>query len=173
MGGGGYMESPTASRKPCIFFAKGNCRNGANCVYAHIRPTEERGGTTGDRPNMALRHLQQEVYTVEIPEGSPVFSIDVECVAINTKHDGRAVAHIAMVDFECKTVVDIVVKPAEPVVSCLTPLTNLTPEIVDGGVSLEEGLRRLRQVLPQNAILVGQSIGNDIAWLGLKEGVDF
>ena len=33
------------------------------------------------------------------------------------------------VDFECKTVVDIVVKPAEPVVSCLTPLTNLTPEV--------------------------------------------
>ena len=41
------------------------------------------------------------------------------------------------------------------------------------GVPLAEGLATLRQCLPPQAILVGQNIGKDIEWLGLKDGTDF
>ncbi len=31
----------------------------------------------------------------------------------------------------------------------------------------------MRSVLPPNAVLVGQNVGQDVSWLGLKEGTDF
>lgn len=59
-------------------------------------------------------------------------------------------------------------------VSYRLPDTRLTAEILsDNGVSLPEALQTLRQYLPRNAILVGQSIRKDVEWLGLREGVDF
>ena len=41
------------------------------------------------------------------------------------------------------------------------------------GMALQEAIAILRQYLPKYAILVGQNIGKDVEWLGLKEGVDF
>ena len=38
---------------------------------------------------------------------------------------------------------------------------------------LETALGLLRRVLPPSAILVGQNIGKDVEWLGLREGADF
>jgi hypothetical protein len=50
----------------------------------------------------------------------------------------------------------------------------LTKELLDEqGVSLTDALRLLRQCLPKHAILVGQNIGKDVAWLQLREGSDF
>ncbi len=66
------------------------------------------------------------------------------------------------------------VKPAEPIVSYLTPLTGLTAELIDAhGIPLEQAVAALRQVLPSSATLVGHSIGKDVGWLGLAEGKDF
>ncbi len=51
---------------------------------------------------------------------------------------------------------------------------GLTKELLDTyGMPLEMALGLLRQHLPRNAVLVGQNIGQDVSWLGLKEGVDF
>ena len=41
------------------------------------------------------------------------------------------------------------------------------------GIPLDRALQVLRDHLPPHAILVGQNIGKDVEWLGLKEGVDF
>ena len=42
-------------------------------------------------------------------------------------------------------------------------------EILDKyGLPLEEALAQLRSVLPPNATLVGQNIGMDVQWLGLR-----
>jgi hypothetical protein len=38
---------------------------------------------------------------------------------------------------------------------------------------LDKAISTLRQHLPRNAVLVGQNIGKDVEWLGLKEGTDF
>ena len=94
------------------------------------------------------------------------------------------------------------VKPDKPVVSYLTPLTGcdcglcfsvlsslyfaavapvfrcsgnrLSEGIIEQeGVSFQQGLQYLRNVLPTTAVLLGQNIGQDVRWLELKEGKDF
>lgn len=115
-------------------------------------------------------------------EDQPVFqmtmppqyvSIDVECVATGIEHNRRAVAQIAMVDQLGNVVLNLIVKPSEPVVSYLTDLTGLTKEIVDGGYPLDEALRILHSYMNNQIVVVGQSVHVDIAWLKLIEGVHF
>mmetsp|Transcript_33278 Transcript_33278/g.94274 ORF Transcript_33278/g.94274 Transcript_33278/m.94274 type:complete len:106 (+) Transcript_33278:282-599(+) len=59
-----------------------------------------------------------------LPQDSQYYSIDVECVATDTTHNARAVAHIAMVDQYERVIFNAYVKPSVPVVSYLTPLTG-------------------------------------------------
>ncbi|KAK9820244.1 hypothetical protein WJX72_007936 [[Myrmecia] bisecta] len=102
------------------------------------------------------------------------YSIDVEAVATATDHNSRAVAQISLVDQYERVLLNLYVKPDQPVVSYLTPLTGLTREIVESkGMSLGEAVQVLRQYLPRQGILVGQNIGKDVEWLQLKEGQDF
>ena len=58
----------------------------------------------------------------------------------------------------------------------LSASSRLTMEILEKyGLPLEEALAQLRSVLPPNATLVGQNIGMDVQWLGLRydyESVD-
>jgi len=101
------------------------------------------------------------------------FAIDVECVATGTSHNARAVAHVAIVDQRCRVVLNVYVKPKDPVISYLQDLTGLSQEKVDQGISLTECTSLIKKVLPATAYLVGQSVLKDIEWLNLKEGVDF
>lgn len=102
------------------------------------------------------------------------FSIDVECVAVGYQHNARAVGQISLVDELERVLLNIYVKPDQPVVSYLTPLTGLTHETLHQyGVSLKCALDTLRHYLPSSAVLVGQNIGKDVAWLDLEEGIDF
>ena len=58
--------------------------------------------------------------------------------------------------------------------SYLTPLTGLSAELLSQhGVPLPQALATLRAALPRDAVLVGQNIGADVKWLGLREGEDF
>ena len=58
--------------------------------------------------------------------------------------------------------------------SYLTPLTGLSAELLaQHGVPLAQALATLRAALPRDAVLVGQNIGADVKWLGLREGEDF
>ena len=58
--------------------------------------------------------------------------------------------------------------------SYLTPLTGLNAELLtQHGVPLPQALATLRAALPRDAVLVGQNIGADVKWLGLREGEDF
>jgi hypothetical protein len=41
------------------------------------------------------------------------------------------------------------------------------------GISLEQAIAELKQLMPPYAVLVGLNIRQDVTWLGLKEGVDF
>eukprot|EP00562_Extubocellulus_spinifer_P032654 CAMPEP_0178729234 /NCGR_PEP_ID=MMETSP0699-20121125/28856_1 /TAXON_ID=265572 /ORGANISM="Extubocellulus spinifer, Strain CCMP396" /LENGTH=441 /DNA_ID=CAMNT_0020381137 /DNA_START=2671 /DNA_END=3996 /DNA_ORIENTATION=+ len=111
----------------------------------------------------------------------PFYSIDVECVAIGYGHSAsqRIPSRIAMVDGEGRTVIDEVVRhdadTATRIVSYLTPLTGLTREgcEVPTNKTLEEISELIRDKLPKDAILVGQSIHHDIEWLDLVKGVDY
>ncbi|KAL3132322.1 hypothetical protein ABBQ32_008900 [Trebouxia sp. C0010 RCD-2024] len=102
------------------------------------------------------------------------FSIDVECVATGSDHNARSVAQFALVDQYENVLLNTYVKPAQPVVSYLTPLTGLTTALIQThGVSFQHGLHLLKSTLPPTAVLIGQNIGQDVQWLQLKEGKDF
>lgn len=45
--------------------------------------------------------------------------------------------------------------------------------IKEKGMPLEQAVSIVREKLPRDAVLVGQSVHGDIGWLGLKEGSDF
>ena len=53
-------------------------------------------------------------------------------------------------------------------------MRSLTQEKVQSqGKTLGDAVATLKEHLPSSAILVGQGIGQDVAWLGLVEGQDF
>ncbi|PRW05824.1 Small RNA degrading nuclease [Chlorella sorokiniana] len=108
------------------------------------------------------------------PPAAKYFSIDVECVATGTDHNARAVAQISLVDEYERVLANLYVQPEQPVVSYLTPLTGLTPELLaQHGMPLTQAVGILQAALPTHAVLVGQNIAKDVQWLGLKEGVHF
>lgn len=90
----------------------------------------------------------------------------------------RYPGRVAMVDRDGYVLADIVVRPprdGEGVTSYLTPLTGLTAELCLGSdaKSLDEAVDIIKDLLPKNSVLVGQSIGHDVEWLGLVPGKDF
>jgi len=101
-------------------------------------------------------------------------ALDVECVATAVQHNARATAQIALVSQAGECVLNLYVKPAEPVVSYLGALTSLSKDLIDRhGLPLATAMAQLRANLPRDAILVGQNIAKDVEWLALREGEDF
>ena len=100
-------------------------------------------------------------------------SVDVECVATGYSHNERAVGHVAVVDQDENVVYQQYVKPDQPVVSYLTPLTGISAGQLDKGVSQERVEREVRALLGPDVVLVGQRIDCDIKWLHLQQGRDY
>jgi len=108
----------------------------------------------------------------DLPAG-PYYVLKVSCVATGYGADDRAVGHIALVDFNLKTVANVFVKPELPITSYLAPLTSLTPALLDKyGYPLEKAVEIIQTELPKNGVVVGQNICMDLQWLGLKIGTD-
>jgi RNA exonuclease 4 len=112
---------------------------------------------------------------VVLPEiTGPIYSVDVECVATGKQHHDRTLAQIGLIDGAGAPVLNLYVKPEQPVVSYLGPITGLSAALIaEHGIPAADALQQLRAALPQNAFLVGQNISKDVEWLGLREGVDF
>jgi hypothetical protein len=138
------------------------------------------------------RQQRQPQVVVDLPPGTHILSIDVECAATSLDHNGRAVCSVGVVDEYGRPLLSLLVKPGPkqgegegegegeeggevvPVLSYLTPLTGVTREDVEArGVSLQEGLARLRALLTPNTVLVGQNLLKDVQWLGLRQGQHF
>lgn len=75
-----------------------------------------------------------------------IFAIDVECVATGIRSNDRATARIVLVNTDLETVFDCFVKPAKPVVSCLTDLTGVTPADLDAADPLDRVRAKMCQV---------------------------
>ncbi|UIZ21133.1 hypothetical protein KXD40_000348 [Peronospora effusa] len=126
----------------------------------------------------AKKSTKQETISEILPvltrdiEG-PFFAIDVECVATGNGNDDRDVARIAVVDEDEKVVFDQYVKPTKPIVSYLTQLTGITESNLVDAPTLEEALVRLKNILPVESVIVGQSIKKDLKWLMLEKPTDY
>ena len=90
----------------------------------------------------------------------------------------RYPGRVALVDSDGNVLADILIRPpgdGAGVVSYLTPLTGLTAEVCLGpdAVPLDDAVCAVRALLPKNGVVVGQAIGHDVTWLGLRPGTDF
>jgi hypothetical protein len=90
----------------------------------------------------------------------------------------RYPGRVALVDSDGNVHADILIRPpgdGAGVVSYLTPLTGLTAEVCLGpdSVPLDDAVRAIRALLPPNSVIVGQAIGHDVTWLGLRSGTDY
>ena len=108
----------------------------------------------------------------------PLFSVDVECVAIGKTHlaSDRYPAKFSLVDETGKLVCASLIKPDKPIVSYLTPVSGLrASDFSDASncLDLKSAIELLKQHLPKEAILVGQKIDHDIEWMRLTKGTDF
>ena len=111
----------SASSKPCVFFAQGNCRNGSDCRFSH--------STADSSP--VVSHAPSPPVMINIPPGQPVFSMDVECVATGVQHNARSVAQVALVDEWSRPVFNAYIKQDAPVSSYIYELTGLTEQILN------------------------------------------
>ena len=100
-------------------------------------------------------------------------SVDVECVATGKRHDERTPCLVAVVDKDECVLLEKKVKPVEPVVSYLTPLTGLRAGDLEEGESLESVIAEVKALLGPDVVLVGQRAEYVVEWLQLREGVDY
>jgi len=109
----------------------------------------------------------------EIPQG-PVYSLKVGYVATGRSHTDRSVAHIALVDQTNQVIQNLYIKQTQPVVSYLTPLTNLDEHCLkELGINREKAIAVIQGALRPDAILVGHRPGPDIQALGLMKGMHY
>lgn len=136
------------------------------CLKPSISATLSPVPTLNPKYPISRRHRQT-------PPGVREVSVDVECVATGRGHMDRTPCWIAAVDVDGNVLVDLIVK-VDKMYSPLTEITGLTREdILERGVSLDEAMKALRQVLGSDVLLIGQSIQSDIAWLNLTQGADY
>ncbi len=104
------------------------------------------------------------------------FCVDVECAATSKRHSDRTPISVALSDQNEEVLVHSIIKPNEPIVSYLTPLTGVSERDVRDARSLAEVVGDIRSVLRACnplPLLVGSGVDNDIHWLGLVKGEDF
>jgi len=160
-------SSSSSTQRVCRFFQAGTCRNGDKCRFFH-------GGSDGSPGLSAAIPAPPPNIMIQIPQGQPIYSIDVECVASGVQHNARSIAQVALVDEWNRCIFCVLIKQEVPVASYITELTGLTKELLDAhGLPLAEALALLRAYLSPDAILVGQNILKDIQWLQLAEGIDY
>lgn len=94
-----------------------------------------------------------------------MFGLDCEMVQTT---EGKEVGRVCIVGSDCSVLIDMLVRPKNPVSDYLTEFSGLTKEILDKATfSLDNLHSKLRKVLPPGAILVGHSLEHDLHALHL------
>ncbi|TRY70658.1 hypothetical protein TCAL_02867 [Tigriopus californicus] len=96
----------------------------------------------------------------EVSLESPMYSLDCEmCLT----REGNELTRICVVDSDCKVVYHSLVKPQNEIVNYLTKYSGITKQMLVGVEKrLADVQNDLRDLLPANAIWVGQSLNSDL-----------
>ncbi|XP_055700616.1 RNA exonuclease 5 [Phlebotomus papatasi] len=102
----------------------------------------------------------------EVTPQSPMFGLD--CEMCRTTLGFNELTRVSIVNEEYKTVYETLVKPANPIIDYLTPYSGITADLMkDVTKTAEEVQQEIRELLPADAILVGQSLNMDLNALGM------
>lgn len=92
---------------------------------------------------------------------SPMFGVDCEmCRTIKAENE---LARVSIVDENYKSIYESFVRPDNKIIDYLTPWSGITAEIMENVTkTLEEVQNEVCELLPTDAILVGQSLNCDL-----------
>lgn len=102
------------------------------------------------------------------PTPDRFISLDVECVSTGKNVGDKAICSVGIVDYNCKVLLDKLIKPSVPVTDYLTRITGFTEESLVNGEKEEDVLQEIYSLLDENVVLVGQSPQFDIDWLKVR-----
>lgn len=101
-----------------------------------------------------------------VTNDSPLYALD--CEMVQTMNNPRALARIAIVDENFKTIYDTFVIPPTKITNYLTEYSGITANLLKGVTkTLEEVQEDIQKLLPNDAILCGQSVNFDLICLKL------
>lgn len=102
----------------------------------------------------------KEKYT-PVTNNSPMFAID--CEMCRTSLGFNELTRISIVNEQLETVYETLVKPSNKIVDYLTPYSGITAELMSSVTkSLQDVQKDLQNLLPPDAILIGQSLNSDL-----------
>lgn len=97
----------------------------------------------------------------DVTASSPMFALD--CEMCKTTIMDLEVTRVSIVDEENKVVYEQLVKPDNKITDYLTQFSGITPKMMKNVTKrLEEVQKDLREILPPDAILIGQSLNGDL-----------
>ena len=103
-----------------------------------------------------------------VSDTSPLFAIDCEMVSTTHNNTIGDVARVSVVNEKGECVYDTYVKPSAKIIDYRTIYSGITAEILENiTTSLTDVQVKLKEFIPHDAILVGQSLENDLHALKL------
>ena len=102
-----------------------------------------------------------------ILQGKKVLAMDCEmCITspAGTTPQVFSLTRISIVDWDGNTVMDELVKPAEPITDYLTPYSGITPAMLEGVTTTLQDIQQklATEVLTPDTILIGHSLNSDL-----------
>lgn len=96
-----------------------------------------------------------------VTPASPMFGLD--CEMCYTSAGCNEVTRISIVNENCESIYETLVLPKNKILNYLTPYSGITAEMMTNVTkTIEEVQRDIQQLLPSDAILVGQSLNCDL-----------
>ncbi|KAF5303998.1 hypothetical protein FQA39_LY01783 [Lamprigera yunnana] len=103
--------------------------------------------------------LTKDLYK-DVTPFSPLFGVDCEMCLTNVDSE---LTRLSVVNERGESIYDEIVKPANPIIDYITRFSGITPKMMKNATkTLQDVQEDLRRLLPPDAILVGQSLANDL-----------
>lgn len=97
----------------------------------------------------------------KLTDSAPLFALD--CEMVKTTTDNMALGRVSVVNEKMECIYETFVRPREPVLDYMTQYSGITASHLDSvTTTVEDVQKELLCLLPIDAILVGQSLENDL-----------